>query len=126
MRDLCDDCGGVCGVFRRKSLGWICCAVCGGADTGDAVRVLGDPYEGDLLEHSLFPDLRYRVHSRLLYRTRAACGDDHDRKYHAADPGRPDDELVPGFHQRGHDQRTLTFLGGDDHGGLRGGRVYHV
>ena len=25
------------------------------------------------------------------------------------DPGSPDDELIPGFHQRGHDQRTSAF-----------------
>ena len=53
-----------------------------------------------------------------------ACRDDHDREYHAPDPGSPDDELIPGFHQRGHDQRTSAFFGGDDHSRLCGSRVY--
>ena len=126
MRGLCDDCGGVCGIFRGESLGRIRGAVCGGADPGDVVRVRGDSYEGDLLKYPLLPDLRHCVYSRMLYRTWAACGDDHDREYHAAYSGCSDDELVQGFYQRGHDQRTSSFLGGDDHGGLCGGRVYHV
>ena len=47
-----------------------------------------------------------------------------DQKYHAADPGCSDDELVQGFYQRGHDQRTSAFFGGDDHSHLCGSRVY--
>ena len=93
---------------------------------GALIRALRDQAEGDLLQYPLLSDLRYGMYSCLLSRDRTACRDDHDREYHAPDPGSPDDELIPGFHQRGHDQRTSSFLGGDDHGGLCGGRVYYV
>lgn len=79
---------------------------------------------GDLLQYPLLSDLRYGMYSCLLPRDRTACRDDHDREYHAPDPGSPDDELIPGFHQRGHDQRTSAFFGGDDHSHLCGSRVY--
>ena len=75
-------------------------------------------------KYPLLSDLRYGMYSCLLSRDRTACRDDHDREYHAPDPGSPDDELIPGFHQRGHDQRTSAFFGGDDHSHLCGSRVY--
>lgn len=90
-------------------MGWICVPVCRGADPRDLICALRDQAEGDLLQYPLLSDLRYGMYSCLLSRDRTACRDDHDREYHAPDPGSPDDELIPGFHQRGHDQRTSAF-----------------
>ena len=105
-------------------MGWICVPVCRGADPRDLICALRDQAEGDLLQYPLLSDLRYGMYSCLLSRDRTACRDDHDREYHAPDPGSPDDELIPGFHQRGHDQRASAFFGGDDHSHLCGSRVY--
>ena len=97
---------------------------CRGADPRDLICALRDQAEGNLLQYPLLSDLRYGMYSCLLSRDRTACRDDHDREYHAPDSGSPDDELIPGFHQRGHDQRTSAFFGGDDHSRLCGSRVY--
>ena len=75
-------------------MGWICVPVCRGADPRDLICALRDQAEGDLLQYPLLSDLRYGMYSCLLSRDRTACRDDHDREYHAPDPGSPDDEAM--------------------------------
>ncbi len=68
-------------------MGWICVPVCRGADPRDLICALRDQAEGNLLQYPLLSDLRYGMYSCLLSRDRTACRDDHDREYHAPDPG---------------------------------------
>ena len=105
-------------------MGRDCVPVCGGIDPRNAVCVCEDSYEVNLLKYSVFPDLRNGVYPDVPCGTWTACGDDHDRKYHAADPRSSHDKLLPRLYQRGHDQRTFALLRGDDHGSLCGGRIY--
>ena len=67
----------------------------GGIDPRNAVCVCEDSYEGNLLKYFVFPDLRNGVYPDVPCGTWTACGDDHDRKYHAADPRSSHDKLLP-------------------------------